>query len=110
LLSKTVQFLTRIPLSVCIVSIAATRMYRGLSDYLSRTSFFHSTQLTPGAVPSNSTPFGKFIATPGPGNTSGLGSMQSDSESFVQVPGSITVASSNDRGEEKAPSVGDENV
>jgi len=87
-------------------------MYRGLSDYLGRTSYFHSTLVIPGAVPSNSTPFGKFVASPGTGNTSGFGSMQSGSQSSVQIIGSITVASSNDVGEEnlKAPGEGDENV
>lgn len=87
-------------------------MYRGLSDYLGRTNYFQSTPVTPGALPSNSVPFGNFIARPGPGNTSGLGDMQGDSESSVQIIGwgSITVASSNDAGEGKAPSVGDENV
>ena len=84
-------------------------MYRGLSDYLGRTSFFHSTQVTPGAVLSNSTPFGNFIAPPGTGNISGLGSMQGGSQSSVQVTGSLTAASSNDA-REKAPSLGDENV
>jgi hypothetical protein len=86
-------------------------MYRGLSDYLGRTSFFHSTQVTPGVVRSNSTPFGNFIAPPPrTGNTSGLGSMRSGSQSSVQVIGSVTVASSNDEGEEKVYNVGDENV
>jgi hypothetical protein len=85
-------------------------MYRGLSDYLGRTNFFHSTRVTPGVVRSNSTPFGNFIAAPGTGNIPGLGSMQSGSPSSVQVIGSVTAASSNDEGEEKAPSVGDENV
>jgi hypothetical protein len=81
-------------------------MYRGLSDYLGRTNFFHSSRLKP--VPSNITPFGlgNFMAPPGPDDTSGLGSMQSDSQS-VQIIGSLTAASSNDEGEEKAP---DENV
>jgi hypothetical protein len=85
-------------------------MYRGLSDYLGRTNYFHSTQVTPGAVLSNSTPFGNFIAPSGTGNISGLGSMQGGSQSSVQVTCSLTAASSNDTGEEKAPSVGDENV
>lgn len=90
-------------------------MYRGLSDYLGRTNYFQSNRaITPGALPSNGTPFGNFIARPGPGNASGLGNMQSDceSESSVQIIGSLTltVASSNDEGEEKDPSLGDENV
>lgn len=92
------------------MSIAAARMYRGLSDYLGRTNYIQSTRVTPGAGPSNSASFGNFIARPGPGNTSDPGSMQSDGESSVQVIGSLTVASSNDAGEEKVPSVGDENV
>jgi hypothetical protein len=86
-------------------------MYRGLSDYLGRTSVFHSTRVvTPGAVPSNSTPFGEFVAPPGTGNISGFGSMQGGSQSSVLVIDSLTAASSNDAGEEKASSVGDENV
>jgi hypothetical protein len=87
-------------------------MYRGLSDYLHRTSVFYSTQthVTPGAVPSKSTPFGKFIAPPRTVNISGFGSMQGGSQSSVQVIGSQTAASSNDAGEEKTPSEGDENV
>jgi hypothetical protein len=97
-------------LLVCIVAIASTRMYRGLSDYLGRTSFFHLTQVTPGAVLSNSTPFGNFVAPPSTGNISGFGSMHGGSQSSVPVIGSLTVASSNGAGEEKAPSVGDENV
>lgn len=84
-------------------------MYRGLSDYLGRTNFFHSNRASP-VVPLNSAPFGNFIAPPGPGDTSDLGSMQSGSQSSVQVIGSLTAASSNDGGEEKAASVGDENV
>jgi hypothetical protein len=80
-------------------------MYRGLSDYLGRTSFFHSTQVIPGAVLSNSTPFGNFIAPPGTGNISGLGNIQGDSQLSVQGIGSLTAASSNDAGEERAPSV-----
>jgi len=108
-LNVMMDVVTHLP-ALCIVSIAATRMYRDLSNYLGRTTFLHSTQVTPGAVPSNGTPFGKFIAPPGMGNTSGFGNMQNGSESSVQVIGSITVASSNDVGEEKALRVGDENV
>jgi len=100
----------RFPLLVCIVSIAATRMYRGLSDYLRRTSVFHSTQVTPGALPSKSIPFVKFMAPPGTGNISGFGSMEGGSQSTVQVMGSQTAASSNDAGEEKTPNEGDESV
>jgi hypothetical protein len=87
-------------------------MYRGLSDYLRRTSVVHSTQVTPraGAVPWNSTPFGHFVAPPGTGNISGFGSTQGAGQSCVQVIDSLTVASSIDAGEDKAPSVGDENV
>jgi len=82
-------------------------MYRGLSDYLGRTTFFDTP--SPGVVRSNST---NFIAPPPrTGNTSGFGTLQSGGQSSVQVIGSLTVASSNnDLGEEKAPGVGDENV
>ena len=83
-------------------------MYRGLSDYLGHTSFLHSTPVTPGVVPSNSTPFGNFIAPPGTSDIPGFGSVQGGSRSPVQVIGSLTVASSNDAGEVKASSVGDE--
>lgn len=85
-------------------------MYRGLSDYLRRTSVFHSTQVTPHVVPLKSTPFGNFMATPGTGNISGLGSMQGDSQSSFQAISSQTAASSNDAVEEKIPSEGDANV
>lgn len=87
-------------------------MYRGLSDYLGRTNYFNSTRAYPGPVRSNSTPFGNFIARPGPGNTSGFGSVQtrSGSQTSVLVIGSLTAASSDDGGEQKAPSVSDENV
>lgn len=110
-LNVMMDLITHLP-ALCMVSIAATRMYRGLSDYLGRTTFFHSTQVTPGpgAVHSNSTPFGNFIAPPSPDNISGFESMQGGSRSSFQGIGSLTVASSNDAGEEKAPSVGDESV
>jgi hypothetical protein len=88
-------------------------MYRQLSDYLGRANVFHMTQVSPVAVRSNSTPFGKFIAAPGTGNSSSFGNMQGDSRSSVIVIGSLntlTVDLSNDAGEEKASSVGDENV
>jgi hypothetical protein len=84
-------------------------MYRGLSEYLGRTNVFNTP--SPGVVRSNTTPFGNFIAPPPHTcNTSGLGNMQSGSQSSVQIIGSVTVASSNDSGEEKVLSVGDENV
>jgi hypothetical protein len=111
-LVKKSQFLTFMigwfPLLVCIVSIASTRMYRGLSDYLGHTSFY-STQITRGVVRSNSMPFGKFIARPRTGITSNFGSMQNGSQLSVQVIGPLTVASSDDTGE-KASSASDENV
>ena len=100
----------RFLLSVCIVSIAATRMYRGLSDYLRRTDYLHSTRVTPGAVPSNGTTFGNFASFPDTDNISGLGSIQSGGQSSVHAIGSLTVATSHDAGEGKAPSVGDASV
>jgi hypothetical protein len=68
-----------------IVAIAATRMYRGLSDYLVRTDIFHSTHVAAGGQ-SNGTPFGKFVAPPNPDtgtNVSGSGGTQSSGQVFV---------------------------
>lgn len=83
-------------------------MYRGLSDYLGRTNFFSTP--SPGVMRSNSIPFGNFVAPPPRTvNTSGFGG---SSQSSVQIIGSLTltVASNEDLEEEKAPSVGGENV
>ena len=85
-------------------------MYRGLSDYLGHANIFHSTQVTPGAVPSNSTPFGNFVVPPGAGDTSAFGNMQSGSQPSDEAIASLTVASCSDVGEEKASGVGDGNV
>jgi len=85
-------------------------MYRGLAGYLGHTNIFHSTRVTPGAVPSNSTPFGNFVVPPSAGDTSAFKNMQSGSQPSDQAMGSLTVASCSDAGEEKASGVGDENV
>ena len=85
-------------------------MYRGLSDYLCRTDYLHSTRVTPGAVPSNGTTFGNFASFPDTDNTSGLGSVQSGGHTSVHAIGSLSVTTIHDAEGEKAPSVGDENV
>jgi hypothetical protein len=96
------------------VSIAATRMYRGLSDYLGRIDHLHSTNVVPGGQ-SNTTPFGKFVAQVPPDTsiTSG-GRMQSVGQAWgqVSVSGSLTFASSNNAAEnlKKTASGGDEAV
>lgn len=96
-----------------LVSIAATRMYRGLSDYLGRIDHLHSTNVIPDSDgQSNTTPFGKFIAQvpPDVSITSG-GRMQIGDQ--VSIRGSLTFASANNAAVEnlkEAAGGGDEAV
>jgi hypothetical protein len=109
-IEKSVQLLTFMigsHFSAFIVSIAATRMYRGLSDYLGRTDIFHLTHVGAGGQ-SNTTPFGNFVApsssSPDVVTISHTGGVQTQSD----VAGSLTVASSDTT--EKAARGGDETV
>lgn len=91
------------------MSIAATRMYRGLSDYLIHADVFHSVHVAP-AGQLNSIPFGNFTTRPGAGNISDPGGMQSNSQQTVGGSlTSLTIASTSDAAK-KAARRGDEAV
>jgi hypothetical protein len=93
--------------SALIVSIAATRMYRGLSDYLVHSDIFHMVHVDP-AGQLNNIPFGNFTTRPGAGNTSDTGGMQSGGQ--LTVGGSLTSLTfgSSNGAAKKAASGGDE--
>jgi hypothetical protein len=106
--SVRLTFMIGFHYSAFIMSIAAARMYRGLSDYLGRTDIFHSTHVLPASRQPNSRPFGNFVAPPSSDIViiSASGGMQSDAQ--VSDTGSLTVGSSDNA--EKAASGGDEIV
>jgi hypothetical protein len=94
--------------SAFIVTIAATRMYRELSDYLGRTDIFHSTHVLDAGGQSSSKLIMDFVAPPSSDvdTIPDPGGMQSDGQVSVTV--SVTVTSSETA--EKAASGGDETV
>ena len=76
--------------SVIIMSIAATRVYRGLPDYFGRADRPHSTQVTPSGQ------LGRFVARPGTSYLSGSGVTQSSGQIFAMA--SLTPASDDSSG------------